>query len=354
MTAAAASSTPRLDGREPWSTRWARRTISIGGITSMALLLTLTAPLWLLTLAIIDLVGRGKVSAVRFVTFLWFYLLCEVGGVLVAAALWWTRPAGTRAFLRRNFELQTRWAALLMNGAKRLFRLSFDVEGDDCLNVDKPVVVMVRHVSIGDTLIPAYFIARRTGRLLRYVLKRELLWDPCLDIVGQRLPNTFVRRGTGDDRELKKIDTLSAQVGKDEGVLIFPEGTRFTPDKREQILSRLAAQDEPRLLEAAAELQHVLPPRMGGALRLLSAVPDGDVVFCAHTGFEGISTLGDLWRGSLMNRTIRVRFWRAPRQSIPDDDDGRVAWLLEQWQRVDAVVEEGVAGLLPPLAEPSA
>ena len=109
--------------------------------------------------------------------------------------------------------------------------------------------------------------------------------------------------------------------------------------------------DAPRLLAAAAELQHVLPPRMGGALRLLTAVPGGDVVFCAHTGFEGISTLGDLWRGSLMDRTIRVRFWRAPRQSIPDDD-GRTAWLLEQWQRVDAVVEEGVAGLLP-MADPS-
>jgi 1-acyl-sn-glycerol-3-phosphate acyltransferase len=334
-------------GREPFATRWARRAISIGGVSSTALLLTVTAPLWLPLLGVLDLVLGGRVRAVRFVTFFWFFLLCEVGGVVVAFFLWWTRPAGRRAFLRRNFALQTRWAALLMNGARRLFRLSFDVEGEDCLDVDKPLLVMIRHVSIGDTLIPAYFIARRTGRLLRYVLKRELLWDPCLDIVGQRLPNTFVRRGTGDRREIEKLDELSAGLGADEGVLIFPEGTRFTPSKREQVLRRLAAQNEPRLLEAAADYQHVLPPRLGGALRLLNSVPDGDVVFCAHTGFEGISTLGDLWRGSLMDRTIRVRFWRAPRASIPADDDGRAAWLLEQWRSVDAVVEEGVAGLHP-------
>jgi 1-acyl-sn-glycerol-3-phosphate acyltransferase len=213
------------------------------------------------------------------------------------------------------------------------------------------VLVLVRHVSVGDTLIPAYFIARKTGRMLRYVLKHELLWDPCLDIVGQRLPNTFVRRGTGDARELEKLDQLSAGMGKNDGVLIFPEGTRFTPDKREKVLSRLASQDAPKLLEAAADMQHVLPPRLGGALRLLEAVPDGDVVFCAHTGFEGISTLGDLWRGSLMDRTIRVRFWRVSRRDIPDDEDGRVAWLLDQWRRVDAVVEEGVAGDLAALSD---
>ena len=33
---------------------------------------------------------------------------------------------------------------------------------------------------------------------LRYVLKRELLLDPCLDIVGNRLPNCFVARSGAD------------------------------------------------------------------------------------------------------------------------------------------------------------
>ena len=38
------------------------------------------------------------------------------------------------------------------------------------------------------------YVSRRYHLRLRYVLKRELLWDPCLDIVGQRVPNIFVDR----------------------------------------------------------------------------------------------------------------------------------------------------------------
>ena len=50
---------------------------------------------------------------------------------------------------------------------------------------------------MGDTVLPVVFFALPTGVRLRYVLKRELLFDPCLDIVGQRLPNYFARRGAG-------------------------------------------------------------------------------------------------------------------------------------------------------------
>ena len=41
-------------------------------------------------------------------------------------------------------------------------------------------------------------VAREARIRLRYVLKHELRWDPCLDIVGWRLPNAFVRRGAQD------------------------------------------------------------------------------------------------------------------------------------------------------------
>jgi hypothetical protein len=33
-----------------------------------------------------------------------------------------------------------------------------------------------------------------------------------------------------------------------------------------------------------------------------------------------------------------VRFWRVPRAEIPTSREDRIAWLLGQWERVDAFV----------------
>ena len=64
-----------------------------------------------------------------------------------------------------------------------------------------PVIVMIRHASILDNLLPSVFVAWPHKVRLRYLLKRELLSDPGLDIGGKRLPNYFVRRGTGAEIE---------------------------------------------------------------------------------------------------------------------------------------------------------
>lgn len=52
-----------------------------------------------------------------------------------------------------------------------------EVEGVNALQPG-PLVVLMRHASLADTLLPAVVIASH-GIRLRYVLKRELLWDPC-------------------------------------------------------------------------------------------------------------------------------------------------------------------------------
>ena len=124
-------------------------------------------------------------------------------------------------------------------------------------------------------------------------------------------------------------------LGERDGLLLFPEGTRFTPRKREQILQKLEANGPPELAARARDLQNVLPPRLGGILGLFERNETADLVFCAHTGFEGVRRLSDLWNGGLIGRAIRVRFWRRPWKDVPSDRDDRVAWLLDEWQRVD-------------------
>jgi 1-acyl-sn-glycerol-3-phosphate acyltransferase len=206
------------------------------------------------------------------------------------------------------------------------------------------VIVLMQHVSTADTLLPVLLFSRRQGVRLRYVLKRELLWDPCLDVVGQRVPSAFVSRdSTGKD--VAVVAALARGLGPRSGVLIYPEGTRFTPGKRERALEKIAASADSRLLERARRLVRVLPPRLGGALALLENGTGCDVVFCAHVGLEGTTSLADLWNGTVVGRRIRVKLWRVPAATIPEAAEARVDWLYREWAVLDAWVgAQGDAG----------
>jgi 1-acyl-sn-glycerol-3-phosphate acyltransferase len=84
-----------------------------------------------------------------------------------------------------------------------------------------------------DTMLPAHLVANPTGFRLRYVLKKELLADPTLDIGGNRLPNYFINRGAGDSaKETEAVRRLASDLGSNDGVLIYPEGTRYSEEKR--------------------------------------------------------------------------------------------------------------------------
>ena len=138
-------------------------------------------------------------------------------------------------------------------------------------------------------LLPAVFVSGPHDVLLRYVMKREVLLDPAVDLVGQRLENAFVSRGRGSaEREERAIRALASGLAGREGVIVFPEGTRFSEAKREDALARIRARPgDAARLERAERLKHVLPPRSRGSLAVLDAAKDADVIFLAHRGFDG-------------------------------------------------------------------
>jgi 1-acyl-sn-glycerol-3-phosphate acyltransferase len=293
---------------------------------ALFVLATLALPLLLTVGLVVDavrwLVRRRPWMATRLALFLWVYLAAEAWAI-VALFLAWAVPPRER-LVERTYRLQARWAAFLFGAARRLFSLRFDVEGADAV-APGPVVVLMRHASIVDNLLPAVFVAAPHGLRLRYVLKRELLSDPSIDIGGLRLPNCFVVRGADDaEAEVARVRALAQGLGPRDGVLIYPEGTRFTPAKRRRAIERV-----PR----AAELEHVLPPRPGGTLAVLDS--GADVVVCAHHGLDGFASIGDLWRGGLVRRTVRIRFRRFAGDSLPQGREARTAWLWQRWHEVD-------------------
>ncbi len=319
-----------------------RRLVTVPGFALAWALWLAAAPVWLPLALGVDVVRRSRGVALRSAALVAVYLTCEILGIAASASLWlWRSIARLDAerWTDLHFRLEAWWGATLFYAVVRLFGLRLQVDGEADL-ARGPYLLLLRHASSGDTLLASALVSRPHGLRLRYVLKRELLWDPCLDIVGNRLPNVFVDRYSDDSaREIGRVRELARGLGARDGILIYPEGTRFSPEKRERVLDSLRQGDDAKLLDYARSLALVLPPRPGGMLALLDAAPEADVVVCAHTGFEGAATLAQIWRGALLHQLIRVEFRRIPRNEIPAGRDARIAWLLEEWRRVGMWVE---------------
>ena len=327
---------------EPNTDRLLRRALSLAALVVACALLAALAPALLVVTAIVDVAQGARLALTRTLLMVLTWLAYELAGVVTAGCLW-LRGGSAERVIEGHFRLQCWWAGGLFDATRALFQLRVDVTGAEVAK-GGPVLVLARHTSVADTLLAAALLSRPHGLRLRYVLKRELLWDPCLDIVGHRLPNAFVRRGSRDTAgDVAAVRSLAEGLGPHDGVLIFPEGTRATPALRARAIEKLdaspTATDAQRA--AARRLKHVLPPRIEGVLALLEADPRADVVLLAHAGLDSVRTLADLRRGTLVGQRVRVHLWRCPRAEIPDDREGRVGWLLAQWQRVDDAVGAG-------------
>jgi len=311
-----------------------RRLVTVSIYALSWLLLTFLVPVWVVLGLLIGLLRRRSFIVLRLFVFAWFYFGFELIALSLVGAVFLSRPAG-ESRSEVLYRLQAWWASLNLKAAQRLLRLQIEVTGAQCA-VPGPTILLIRHASILDTLLPCAYVQRPYRFRVRYILKQELLFDPCIDIVGNALPNYFVDR-TGDKvRELEGIRSLVANLGTD-GVLIFPEGTRFSKEKRSKAL-RLLSATSPELRDAAQAMTHVLPPKPGGALALLDALPKTDCVFVAHSGLEAFAKIKDLMSGEVVGSTVRIRMWRVDAREIPNNDEERLVWLYREWAKVDAFV----------------
>jgi 1-acyl-sn-glycerol-3-phosphate acyltransferase len=315
-----------------------RRLTSVPLLLTTAVALAVLLPVWLPMAVAADLVrGRRRVPIARLLVFALGWSWLETAGVATALWFWITGRSGDH---RRHYALQRWWAAHLMSVLRRSTGLTIDVTGVEALSPG-PVVVLCRHASLADSLVSAWVVTTLAGKRPRYVLKRELLLDPCLDVVGNRLPNHFLDREAADSAaELGAITELAADLGPDDVAIIFPEGTRAAPAKRTRALARIAERD-PERAARLAPLRHLLPPRPAGTAALLAGSPSSDVVIAWHTGFEGLDTFGGILR-SLARGAPNVRFAaiRVPRDHVPSTDDvsGLTTWLDERWLDADRAV----------------
>lgn len=322
-----------------------RRAVSVPLLLLAAILLVVLLPVWLPATAISDLVrGRTRLPTVRLLAFAACWAWLELIGVTVAALLW---LVGQRRNERAHFALQRWWAAQLMGALRATTGIRVEAAEASSLSPG-PAIMLCRHASLADSLLSAWVVTSKARMNPRYVLKRELLSDPCLDIVGNRLPNYFLDRQAPDSAtELAALRKLSAGLADDQVAVIFPEGTRASASKRERALQKIGERDPARAQRLAA-MQHLLPPRLAGSQALVDGCPLADIVIAWHIGFDGLDTFGGILR-HLAHRPFPVQFHarRVARADVPAGEDF-IRWLDDVWLECDRAVH----ALLDPQGAP--
>ena len=315
-----------------------RRFLTISAVVVITALLVILAPL-LIVVSLLASVFPSFRTAPHSLAFIYWFVICEWIGL--ARFVWvYTLYRNKPIFLQRLRDIQFWWAQALFDLGKWVFQLNIEVRGNDALK-GRCAILLSRHTSMADTVLPLLYFGKARIESLRYVLKQELQYFPCLDIGGNLLPNVFVDRSGADSATaVAAVSELVATAGDEESVLIYPEGTRFTQAKHDAL-----GEKRPQLREQLERWPGLLPLRLGGVSAMLANNPGKDLVFLAHVGFEGSANVHDLLGGGWLRQRVILQFWRIPYADIPKG--APTEFLFSEWDKMQDVVNELKAELAP-------
>jgi 1-acyl-sn-glycerol-3-phosphate acyltransferase len=331
----------------PLPPTWIRRLILAPAVVALAIVLLTTLPVWLLLALAASPLVPGHLRVPRLVFLAIVYIVWDAAALLVLAALWIAAGFGWKirspAFQRAHYVVTGRFIGFLFWFARWSLHLTVDVVGTDPDTAEpgRPEIVVSRHAGPGDSFILIHGLVNWFDREPRIVLKATLQWDPAVDVLLNRLPNRFITPGrTGTHTLEQQISDLADGLDDNDAFVIFPEGGNFTPRRRLTAIARLRARGLADMAARAENLHNVLPPKPGGLTAAIDAAPDAGVIFVAHTGLDRMITVADVWRQLPMDKQLVMRFWSVDPEDVPADDEERVAWLYDWWQRIDTWIEE--------------
>lgn len=267
-------------------------------------------------------------------------VLLACGGLWLASGCGW-RIRG-RCFRRAHYALLRWFVGGLAARVRQLLNITVRTElepgATEALAADRPVLVFSRHAGPGDTVFLVDILTTRFHRFPSIVFKDTLTLDPCVDLLGYRLPHAVLDTSDADECE-RRIRDAAARLGPRGALVLFPEGGNFTPERRTRSIAKLWRKGLRRQAKAGQQMSHVLPPHPAGAGAALRGHPDSDVIFAAHTGLGLAAFPRQLWRDPPIGRTLTAHMWRARPDERPGDSDAQADWLYDWWKRLDGWVE---------------
>ena len=270
------------------------------------------------------------------------YFGYELAALVGCGALWLGAGCGVLVRTRRWQALHWRLLRWFVGGLADAGRRTVGIDVDPELATDaaaaleseRPLIVLSRHAGPGDTIFLLDQLMSRFRRRPSVVFKESLSLDPCIDLLGHRLPQAMLDRSNRDEAA-DIIERVTTELGPRGVLLLFPEGGNFTPERRRSALQRLRRRGKRRSAARAERMSHVLPPQPLGTLAALRAGRDTDIVFAAHTGLGLAAYPTQFWREMPIGGMLQMRMWFVPASEVPAGDDERIAWLYDWSKRID-------------------
>ncbi|PSF12908.1 acyltransferase [Marinobacter shengliensis] len=239
------------------------------------------------------------------------------------------------------------WIGFNNTLVKLFHKVEWDVRGAQELSRKHWYFVTCNHQSWTD--IPAIqYVLNSKIPLLKFFLKKQLIWVPLLGVAWWALDFPFMHRHTKEQiakrPELKGKDIAATRAACEKfrytpvTIFNFMEGTRFTPEKQ-------ARQNSP--------YKNLLKPRAGGTAFVFGAMGEMihtmlDVTIVYPNGKPGI---WDYLCGRVDKIIIDIRTREVPERFLGMDYEGnrelRVdfqRWVSGIWAEKDARIEELKAG----------
>jgi 1-acyl-sn-glycerol-3-phosphate acyltransferase len=196
-----------------------------------------------------------------------------------------------------------------------------------------------RHAGPGDTILLIDRLLTHFDRLPSVVFKESVALDPCVDLIGHRLPHAVLDTSKKEECDAR-IEEVAAGLGGHGVLVLFPEGGNFTPERRRRAIRKLWRSDRRSEAAKAEAMSHVLPPRPTGALAALRGNPEANVIFAAHSGLGLAAFPTQIWREPPIGKTFHTHMWLSPAAERPLDPDEQVAWIYDWWKRLDNWIED--------------
>jgi len=237
--------------------------------------------------------------------------------------------------------IATFWISVNSFNSDLFNRIEWDIKGVDELEKSNWYLVVCNHQSWVDILVLQRIFNRKIP-MLKFFLKKELIWVPFLGPAWWALDFPFMKRYSkafiDKHPHLKGSDLETTKKACEKfrstpvSVMNFVEGTRFTPKKQRAM---------------ASPYRHLLSPKAGGIAFVLGAMGDSfqKLIDVTIVYPDGADTFWGFISGRVKRVAVDVRVLPVTSEITGDyfnDENFRASfcqWLNELWENKDKTIE---------------
>ena len=237
--------------------------------------------------------------------------------------------------------IATLWISINTVNCKLFCNINWDIRGLSQLEKKEWYLVISNHQSWVDILALQTVLNKKVP-MLKFFLKKELIWVPFLGLAWWALDFPFMKRYSKKEIQanpkLKGKDIESTKKACQRfkhtpvSIMNFVEGTRFTPQKRVRLNS---------------EFHHLLKPKAGGIAFVMGAMGDylHKVINITIVYPDGIPNFWDYLSGKVNTIIVDIEVMPVTQTLMGDYFNAPTFkkdffnWVNELWQAKDTKIQ---------------